>query len=125
MHSIPLILDNRASGKGKSLCCYMKEKLQPYIPNDKRVTQKGAGSRTDCTTSEHPLLHNGTPGGKKILKKRTPEPKLEQFSLGLEEEILTQTPLPQALPIPSIPWPCAMSGSDPALLCPSHSIHTA
>lgn len=88
----------------------MKEKLQPQMPNDKRVTQKGAGSR-----AEHPLFHNATLEGKKILKEHSPGPKLEQFNLGLEGEILTQTPLPWALPVPSVPWPCATARSDPVL----------
>lgn len=93
----------------------MKEKLQPQMPNDKRVTQKGAGSRAECTSTEHPVLHNGTSEGKKILMEHSPGPKQEQFNLGLEGEILTQTSLPWALPVPSVPWPCATARSDPVL----------
>lgn len=54
---------------------------------------------------------------KNILKEHSPGPNLEQFNLGLEREILTQTPLPWALPLPSVPQPCATSSSDPVLQC--------
>lgn len=105
----------------------MKEKLQPETPNDGgRAGKAQEAARGD----QHPLLHQATSGGKKVPKKPSTGPKLEQFSQGLEGEgspfsPLTQTPLPWALPVSSSPQPCATSSSDTALWCLSPSAYMA